>query len=151
MVTYPYIELLTHNLHLSPLAPSDMPELQAIWADPLVARFLPGGEPYPPEAARVELDNMRAHWQTHNLGIFAVRRRGQKKTAGLLWHSETARRPRRRFRRGFTALGERVRDLVRPESGCLGTRYCQRSCPRLPALCFRSCRAEASGRRYSPG
>ena len=74
---HPYLELLTDRLRLSPITHADLPALQAVWSAPLVARFLPGGEPYPPKVVQAEMDNILTHWQEHGLGIFAVRLRGQ--------------------------------------------------------------------------
>jgi RimJ/RimL family protein N-acetyltransferase/N-acetylglutamate synthase-like GNAT family acetyltransferase len=82
MITQPYLELLTERLRLSPIRPTDLPDLQAIWADPLVARYLPGGEPYRPEVVQAEVENILAHWKAHGLGIFAVRLRSEQKLLG---------------------------------------------------------------------
>lgn len=82
MILHPYTELLTSNLRLSPITSSDLPGLQAIWSDPLVTRYLPGGEPYSSEIVQGEIQNILAHWQNQYLGIFAIRWHDQNDLLG---------------------------------------------------------------------
>ncbi|MEW5870837.1 MAG: GNAT family N-acetyltransferase [Chloroflexota bacterium] len=70
-----YSELLTPRLRLSPVSLADLPDLQALFGQSEVARYLPGGEPYPPEVMHTELESMLAHWQQHDYGMFAIRSR----------------------------------------------------------------------------
>ena len=77
-----YLEIQTERLHLKPVMLTDLPELQSIWGDPLVTRYLPGGEPYTPEIVQSEVENMVAHWQRAGSGVFAVRLPGQERLLG---------------------------------------------------------------------
>lgn len=67
--------LETARLQLRPFVPSDAPALAALYADPEVTRFLPGG-PFAPDAApqrsQRSLAHFAAHWTQHGWGVWAV-------------------------------------------------------------------------------
>lgn len=76
------IELQTSRLHLTPITLEDQPALAALWSDPLVTRYLPGGEPYAPATVQAEVEGMAAHWQQHGYGMFGVRWQGKPELLG---------------------------------------------------------------------
>lgn len=70
-----YSEVLTRRLRLCAMSPADLPDLQALFGQPAVTRYLPGGKPYPPEVVSAELEGMLAHWQQYGYGMFTIRSR----------------------------------------------------------------------------
>ena len=76
--------LETARLILRPFDAGDAPAHAALYADPDVTRYLPGG-PFPPDAvpARSErsLTRFAEHWRKHGWGVWAV---VDKATAGLI-------------------------------------------------------------------
>jgi ribosomal-protein-alanine N-acetyltransferase len=76
--------LETARLILRPFGAGDAPAHAALYADPGVTRFLPGG-PFPPDAILARSERSRArfgeHWKAHGWGVWAV---VDKATAGLI-------------------------------------------------------------------
>ena len=76
--------LETAHLILRPFDAGDAPAHAALYSDPDVTRYLPGG-PFPPDAIRARsersLTRFAEHWKAHGWGVWAV---VDKATAGLI-------------------------------------------------------------------
>ncbi len=73
--------VVTGRLTLRPVAPSDLPELQRLKADPLVFAIMLGGVRSPVRAAE-ELAEDIAFWGGHGVGMWAVRTRPDERFLG---------------------------------------------------------------------
>ena len=58
---------------MRPLQPFDLDALAAIWADPVVTRFLPSrGVPIPRDNTENSLQSFLQHWRQRKYGIWAI-------------------------------------------------------------------------------
>ena len=62
----------TRRLRLRGFTNDDLDALAAIYADPDVMRYMPGGKPVPRERVAASLRRMIDHWQEHGFGLWAV-------------------------------------------------------------------------------
>lgn len=68
----------TARLRLRPFTLDDIDAYhRAIFSDPDVMRYLPGGKPLPVERVRLMINRVRAHWAEHGYGLWAVELRGE--------------------------------------------------------------------------
>ncbi|HML24013.1 MAG TPA: GNAT family N-acetyltransferase [Aggregatilinea sp.] len=69
----PLVQIDTARLTLRPFLPDDAePYYQAVFSDPDVMRYLPGGKPLPMERVLMMHERVRAHWASHGFGLWAV-------------------------------------------------------------------------------
>lgn len=77
--------LETARLRLRPFAPGDAAAHAALYADPEVTRYLPGG-PFAPDAVAARsaraLAHFDAHWARHGWGVWAVIDRAGEQVIG---------------------------------------------------------------------
>ena len=66
--------LSTERLRLSPHAPADLPDLAAMWVDPLVVRYI-GGRPFTHEEVWTRLLRAAGMWTLLGYGYWVVRER----------------------------------------------------------------------------
>ncbi|NDJ75254.1 MAG: GNAT family N-acetyltransferase [Chloroflexi bacterium] len=76
-------EITTARLRLRAFTLDDVPAYHAaVFSDPDVMRYLPGGEPRPLEAAEKAVQHFTASWQQHDLGLWAVIQRADDTLIG---------------------------------------------------------------------
>jgi hypothetical protein len=71
-IPVPVIE--TRRLRLRGFTHADLDALAAIYADPDVMSYMPGGKPVPRERVAASLGRMIDYWQEHGFGLWAVAR-----------------------------------------------------------------------------
>jgi ribosomal-protein-alanine N-acetyltransferase len=66
------LSLETDRLTLRRFTLDDLDSLARLWSDPEVTRYLPGGQPFPPERSERGLRFFMNHWESHGFGTWAV-------------------------------------------------------------------------------
>jgi ribosomal-protein-alanine N-acetyltransferase len=76
------IEIETERLLLRLCRPEDVDDLCLVWGDPLVTKYIAGGEPIPRERVEAFIIRSREFWDRHGFGQLAVVHREHGRVIG---------------------------------------------------------------------